>query len=127
MKYVCQKCGMEFENKGDCYRHEEICGLPESDICTIHLFEIRHDPIRFFDTITKVPYSSLEYQEYVFNVPWENYNGDFLIRVEEKNKTNGLRKLFEFASKKMQERIGNLQEQLQKIKELSLEKLDEEK
>jgi len=126
MKFVCGKCGTEFENKGDCYRHEEICGLPESDICSMHLFEIQRDPIRLFDTFKKVPYSSLEYSNYVFDVPYENYAGDFLIRVEDKNKNDGLKKLCDFALQKTEEKIEKLRGEYAKIKEIMEEKLGEE-
>lgn len=127
MKYVCEKCNVEFEDASECSKHERVCGLPESDVCKMHLFEILHDPICLTDTFKKVPYSTLAYSKYVFDEPWEDYNGDFLIRVEDENKNDGLKKLFEFALGKTKEKLEKLQDEIKKIKELQSANEEEEK
>lgn len=104
MKYVCEKCGRQFNDVGECMKHERICGLAEDDICDMMRLRI------FFGNNVKASSENLTmsrveaYRDYTFGRPTAECSDISTIFVEAKDEANGWRILCDHALAKLAEK-----------------------
>ena len=104
MKFICEKCGRQFNDVGACMKHEQICGLAEDDICDMMRLRIS------FGNNVEVSSEKLTrprveaYRDYTFGRPTVEFSDISSIFVEAKDEANGWRILCDHALAKLAEK-----------------------